>query len=131
MGNKAKELPAKFEVGFMADMDQRTKVYQVLAGNLAAIRADLGGEDALTHVKAALVERFVFLEAVLQKLEHDIATNANGNTADLLGKWIQGVNSLQGLAQRIGLERRAREAVTDLDSYVKRNGRPPNKERLA
>ena len=71
---------------------------------------DLGGEDALTHVKAALVERFVFLEAVLQKLEADIATAANGNPADLLGKWIQGVNSLQGLAQRIGLARTARQS---------------------
>jgi len=40
------------------------------------------------HVKNALIERFVWLEAILQTLEHEMA-NGKIDKAESLGRWIQ------------------------------------------
>src|SRR4051812_3175277 len=89
-------LPDRYVPGFLAKLDGRTEIAQRLRANYVAIAEDLGGEPQLSHVKASLVERFVFLEAVLNKIENDLATDPLG-TANQLGRWIQGLNSLNGL----------------------------------
>lgn len=66
--------------------------------------ADLGGENNVSHMKQSLAERFVFLEALLGKIEAEMAKNPNG-TEDLIGKWIQAVNSMTGIAKTLGLDR--------------------------
>jgi hypothetical protein len=114
MGSK-RELPAKYEPGFLKDMDQRTGIAIRLNAAFDAIVDDCGGADSLPHTKLALVERFVFLEAILQSIEQKIAEGAK-DSGDLIGKWTAAVNSMQGLAKLIGLERVTRGR--DLRAYV-------------
>jgi hypothetical protein len=104
---KQKTLPGKYERGFLAKLDGRSEIAQRLRDNYEAISDDLGGVTELSHVKAALVERFVFLEAVLSKIEADMA-NHPAETQELLGRWIQAVNSLTGLSKVLGLDRRSK-----------------------
>jgi len=104
-----KNLPKKYEPGFLGQLDRRTELFYRLNGSYQAIATDLGGESELSHVKGALVERFVFLEAVLTKLENDMATNPECS-GELLGKWIQAINSLTGLAKTLGIERKLQSA---------------------
>ncbi len=86
-------LPQKYEPGFLRDMDRRTDIAKRLYAAYDAIVDDVGGTEELSHAKLALIERFVFLEAVIQTWETRIATNPKG-TAKLLSRWIQAVNSL-------------------------------------
>jgi hypothetical protein len=104
---KQKTLPDKYERGFLAKLDGRSEIAQRLRDNYEAISDDLGGVAELSHVKAALVERFVFLEAVLSKIEADMANHPT-ETQELLGRWIQAVNSLTGLSKVLGLDRRSK-----------------------
>ena len=112
---KRQTLPAKFEPGFLRDFDRRTEIYQRLAATYDEIVTDAGGEHEIPHTKLALIDRFVFLEATLQTWEREIATNPKA-AEHLVSRWIQGVNSLQGLAKVIGLKRRPK--TVDLKAYV-------------
>ena len=104
--HKPAGLPAKYKPGFLADLDGRGGLSKALRANYAEIVADIGGTTEVGHVKAALIERFCWLEAILQTLEHDLATGAI-DKAEALGRWIQAVNSLTGLAKVLGIERKA------------------------
>lgn len=112
---KRQQLPAKYEPGFLREMDLRTGLAQRLHENFNAICDDAGGAADLAHTKLAMIERFVFLEAMLATMEQQIADGAD-NATELLGKWVQGINAMQGLAKLIGLERQARRA--DLKAYM-------------
>lgn len=116
--NKKKrlKLPAKYEPGFLGELDQRSLVYRELRNAYNEIVSDAGGEDDLTHAQLSLIERFVFLEAVLRTWENEIATKPK-ESDHLVGKWTQGVNALQGLAKVIGLKRQIKKAVS-LKSYL-------------
>jgi len=102
---KPQTLPDKFQAGFLSTLDGRTELARALRANRDAIVDDIGGPDEISHVKAALVERFVWLEAILQTIEHEMATGKI-NKSDTLGRWIQAVNSLSGLAKVLGIERK-------------------------
>ena len=103
---KSESLPAKFRAGFLAELDGRTELSRALRANYDAIVADIGGPGEVGHIKASLIERFCWLEAILQTLEHDLASGAI-DKSDAVGKWIQAVNSLSGLAKVLGVERKA------------------------
>ena len=102
---KTQQLPDKFKAGFLNTLDGRTELARALRSNYQAVVADVGGQQELSHVKASLIERFCWLEAVLQTLEHEMASGII-DKADALGKWIQAVNSLSGLAKVLGVERK-------------------------
>lgn len=114
---KTNTLPTRYEKGFLSRLDGRTEIARELRAAFDEIVADQGGVDGLSHVRRSLVERFCWLEAVLRSLELRIAEADKAETAELLSRWIQGLNSLTGLARTLGLERRARK-VDDLRSYV-------------
>lgn len=99
-------VPMKFKVGFLASMDGRYDLTRTLRGLRDVIVADLGGPKELSHVKQTLIERFVWLEAMLQTLEHEMLTG-KVKRADVLGTWLKAVNALSLLAKRVGIERRA------------------------
>ncbi len=113
--HKPTTLPAKFKAGFLAELDKRTELAKALRANYESIVTDIGGPEDVGHVKSAMVERFVWLEAVLQTLENEMASGAS-DKAGVLGKWIQATNSLTGLARLLGIERKAR--VIDLKTYI-------------
>jgi len=106
--HKPQTVPAKFQVGFLSTLDGRTDLAKALRTNYQSIIDDIG--EQLSHVKTALVERFVWLEAVLQTLEHEMA-NGQTDKADALGRWTQSVNSLLGLARVLGIERSAKKTL--------------------
>ena len=104
--SKEQKLPAKFRLGFLQSLDNRTALAAALRQNYEAIVADIGGLDDIAHTKRALIERFVYLEGVCQSLESELLQE-DANRAEILGRWVQAVNALIGLSKTIGLERRA------------------------
>ncbi|MDZ4685757.1 MAG: hypothetical protein SH850_11880 [Planctomycetaceae bacterium] len=104
--SKPQAVPKTFHAGFLVQLDGRTEIAKALRANFDEIVRDMGGEADLSHVKRSLVERFVWLEAILQGIEHDLATGKVDRTA-AIGSWIQAVNSLSGLSKVIGTERKA------------------------
>jgi hypothetical protein len=114
---KIYELPAKYRAGFLNEMDGRTRTFEKLHAAHCEILTDLGGADNLSHVQKSLVERYVFLEFFLRNLESKIASESK-ESGELLGRWVQAVNSFLGLAKTIGLERRAKK-ITNLSTYIK------------
>jgi hypothetical protein len=103
--HKPQTLPVTFQAGFLSTLDGRTDLAKALRANYATIVEDIGGQAEVGHVKSALVERFVWLEAILQTLEHEMA-HGEIDKGEALGRWIQAVNSLAGLARTLGVERR-------------------------
>ena len=110
------KLPARYEVGFLRDFDKRTEVYQLLSGAYKEIIDDLGGIEGLSHIRLALVERFVFLEFSMRNLEKRMAENPL-KTGRLLSRWVQAINSLSGLAKSLGMERKSKHAY-NLKTYI-------------
>jgi hypothetical protein len=103
---KPQAVPTKFKLGFLESLDKRTDLARALRANYDAIVADIGGLDDMSHVKKVLVERFVWLEAILQSIEHELVSGQI-DKSEALGRWIQAVNSLSGLAKVLGVERKA------------------------
>jgi hypothetical protein len=107
---KPASLPAKFAPGFLGELDGRTELARALKQRFEAIVSDLGGEAELSNLKTSLAERAVFLEAMLVKIESDLATaNDPKAVAEILSRWIQAVNSFTGIAKTLGLERKLRD----------------------
>lgn len=113
---KITTLPERYSKGFLDKLDGRIEIARELKAAYEEVTSDLGGVDSLSHVKRALVGRFVWLTAILRGIEKQIAEADEGQAGELLGKWVQGLNSLTGLARAIGMDRKARK--TDLRSYV-------------
>src|SRR4051794_27760251 len=84
--HKPQVLPVRFRAGFLAELDGRTDLAKALRANYEAIVEDVGGRDDVGHVKAALVERFVWLEAILQTIEHEMA-QGKIDKGEALGRW--------------------------------------------
>lgn len=112
---KPQTVPAKFKSGFLSTLDKRTDLAKALRQNYEAIVADIGGRDDIGHVKSSLIERFVWLEAILQSIEHEMVAGEISKS-EAIGKWIQAVNSLSGLAKVLGVERTVRNAWHVLDA---------------
>ena len=112
---KLKQPPAKFKAGFLSELDGRTDLARALRANYQEIVDDVGGSAEVGHVKGALIERFCWLEAILQDIEQGMACGELSKT-DAIGRWIQAVNSMSGLAKVLGIERK--QKVVDLASYV-------------
>ena len=101
---KLRELPAKFEPGFMSRMDGRLAVAQKLQAGFNEIVSDLGGPDDLSHLKRSLAERATFLEHVIRVFECEYV---EGKVAkDEIGSWVQATNALTGLAKTLGIDRK-------------------------
>lgn len=109
-------VPYKFKTGFLNGLDNRCGLAKTLRQNYEDIVEDIGGAEDCSHVKSALVERFVWLEGILQTLEHQMA---EGEIDKSLSKWVQAVNSLSGLAKVLGVERRSSEHPWVTDAVVK------------
>jgi hypothetical protein len=119
--SKLKTVPDKYREGFLGEFDRRTEIYHTLNAAYTEVMSDMGGQDTLSHVQVSLVERFIFLEYVMRDLEQRIVKNPK-KSDELLGRWIQAINTLTGLAKTIGLKRRAKK-IASLESYVKTKSR--------
>lgn len=113
-GNRAAEIPIKFERGWLSLLDGRTNLAQNLRLRYDEVCTDLGGTDSLSYFQRSLIERSLWLEYWLSKQERELAA---GNVEFDVGKWVQAVNSLQGVYSRLGLTRKAKP-VQSLESYL-------------
>ena len=98
------KLPDAFKPGFLSALDGRCDLSRTLRANYQAIVDDIG--DDCSHIKSSLVERYCWLECVLQTLEVEMAQGKQ-DKGECLGKWIQGCNALLGLSKTLGIERRS------------------------
>ncbi len=110
--HKLAGLPTKFRSGFLASLDNRTGLAKALRATYDAVVADVGGPAGLSRVKASLIERFCWLDATLQTIEHEMAAGTI-DRAEALGRWIQAVNSLSGLAKVLGVHRTAVDGIVE------------------
>ncbi|MCG3774701.1 MAG: hypothetical protein JW395_1525 [Nitrospira sp.] len=113
--HKAETLPTSFQAGFITALDGRTELARGLKERFESIATDLGGLHELSNIKASLVERFCWLEASLSKIEHDMASADTKTSSELLARWVQGCNSLLGIARTLGIDRKL-QAAPWLDS---------------
>jgi hypothetical protein len=97
-------MPAKYEPDFERRLDKRTVVGAALLQRLNTIASELGGADSLSHIKMSLVKRAIWLEAVVESHEQNLA---NHQEIDL-GAYVQALNGLVGLYRTLGIERRQR-----------------------
>lgn len=96
---KPQTLPDKFTPGFTAELDNRTLLSRALRQRFEAIAADLGGD--LSNLKASLLERYVWLEALMCRIEGELATADDPNElAATLARWIQLCNAFQGIVEQ-------------------------------
>jgi len=103
-------LPKLFQPGFIDELDCRTLMARALRQRFESIAADLGGIDALSTIKASLIERFVFLEAVLLRMEAALANTDDAKaSAEVVARWVQSVNAYQGLAKVLGVNTLAKD----------------------
>ena|SRR6266576_3732540 len=117
VSHKPQSIGESYTPGFLTKLDQRTELCRMLRERFDSIASDLGGVDQLSRIKSSLLERFLWLEAVLGKIETTLGLLEDPKTASaLLGTWIQACNSLMGIAKVLGVERQAH--MMDVKTYV-------------
>jgi hypothetical protein len=113
---KRENLPTKFRPGFVGSLDGRSLIARALRKRFEQIATDLGGQSDLSALKSSLLERLVWLEAMLCKIESDLGATTDAKaTAEILSRWIQAINSFTGIAKTLGLERTVRDPWAALD----------------
>lgn len=101
-GQKATKLPGPPErqtASWLSRLDGRLAIAQEMRRRYQALVDDLGGEGQLSYMQRSLIERALWLEYWLAEQERALA---EGRDFDV-GKWVQAVNSLQGLYSRLGI----------------------------
>jgi hypothetical protein len=107
-----KEVPAKYEYNFLFKLDKRMDITKELLSKYDAITHDMGGSESISYLKDSLVQRFLFLEYYLQQTEKNLVS---GKEVDI-GKWVQSLNSIQGLIAKLGLERKPKDIYDYLNA---------------
>lgn len=102
---KSRQLPKTYKPGYLENLDARSSFALRLRALHGEIIEDLGGDSDVSATKRVLIERFVFLTAKVQEWETEIFRGDGPADKATLDKWIYSVNSLQGLAVKIGLKK--------------------------
>jgi hypothetical protein len=106
-------MPARYEPDFERRLDKRTVVGSALLARLAQIQIDCGGAESMSHAKASLCKRAVWIEAMIESHEQNLA---NGQPIDA-GAYTQLINSLLGIYRVLGIERRQKPNGRTLRDY--------------
>ena len=100
-------------------MPEQAEALAAIAGKRAAILADLG--DDVSMLKADLVRRYLEADTIAAWLGQNLIEaglfTSKGRTRAAFSAWLQVVDRVQRLALTLGLERRAKEALT-LSAYL-------------
>ena len=98
----------------LPNIDGRTMLARRYRDVLAAIASDQGGADHLSEARIQLVRRFAAAACLAEEME---AKLVNGEAINLAEHALL-CSTLVRLAQRIGIDRRARNVVPDLRDYL-------------
>ena len=112
---KHRTLPERFETGWLAKMDTRMALVRELRARLDALATDLGGMQALSYQQRSLCERAIFVEYLLARQERELIEDGDFDA----GAWVQAVNALSGLFNRLGLER-VKQDVPNLSEWIQK-----------
>lgn len=96
--------PAKYQENFINRMDERTEVYHNLDKAYQKTVSDLGGVDNLSRIELSLIERFIYIEMLLRKLEVE---GQNGDEEKFLERYIKLSNSLNSVSAKLGVSKRS------------------------
>jgi hypothetical protein len=102
-------------------VDQRSAIARRFRDIVSALVADQGGADRLSEVRLQLVRRFAAAAVLAENLEGKLAS---GEQIDLQEHALLS-STLTRLAQRIGIDRRARDITPSLRDYISRRGGDP------
>lgn len=112
-------LPAKFDPNFIDRMSRRYALARIVLQRRDALEAHLGGREALSYVKRALIKRVLWLELLTERYEQQVA---NGESVDI-GALTQLNNTLKGHYKDLGLDPKAR-TVSPRDALAKYERKP-------
>ena len=104
----------------MANIDGRTMLARRYRDIVAAVASDQGGADQLSEARMQLVRRFAAAACLAEEAE---ARLVSGHVIDLPEHALL-CSTLVRLAQRIGIDRRARNVVPDLRDYLEATVEP-------
>jgi len=87
-----------------------------------SVMTDRGGSSELSTLEAAYVRRLSEAETVARLLAHDLAARGlftpRGRVRNTFQRWTEAVSLWDRLAQRVGVDRRARQ-VPSLQDYLR------------
>jgi hypothetical protein len=106
------KLPKRYRKGVLARVNRTTTLGRELNEVFASVVEDAGGVEAMTVGSLMLAERLTFLDAMARALERQIAQDPLGQP-ELVGRWTQLVNALQGLVKTLRLDRSRDGSVLD------------------
>lgn len=98
----------------------------------ARLTSDQGGDsDDATAIRLGYQRRLVEVEAMLQLLANDLRTNgvitARGRTRNSVMTFLQTLDRWDRLAQRLGMERRAKKVPT-IDEFMRSREQSPSSQ---
>jgi hypothetical protein len=105
----------KVRLRTLADIDRRTTAARAAIDLRDSIINDLGGADAVSAMKRAVIDNAATLGAMLEDMA---ASYLAGEGADL-ALYATLANAQRRLLADLGLERRARDITPSLADYVK------------
>lgn len=110
---KLKTACETFDSNWLSELDGRTSIAGVMRQRFQAFSDDLGGVSRLSYQQKSLVERCLWLEYWLVQQEQLLASGGDFD----VGKWVQAVNSLQGILSKLGLVRVPKD-IGDLAEFL-------------
>ena len=99
----------------LPDVDGRTSTARRYRDVLAAIIVDQGGLDRMAECRLQLARRFAACAVLAEAME---ARMANGEVLDI-AEYSTLTSTLVRVAQRIGIERTAKNITPTLDEYLR------------
>lgn len=107
---------SKVQLRSLSDLDGRTTAARAAFALRNAIAADLGGQEQLTAMQAAVVNSAALLGAMLENLGAQYLAGEKIDHA----RYATLANAQRRLLADLGLERRAKDVTPGLRDYVKR-----------
>jgi hypothetical protein len=101
----------------LPDVDGRSVIARRLKDITSAILADQGGAEQCSESRLQLVRRFAAAAVLAEQMESRLA---NGEQIDVQ-EYALLCSTLTRLAQRIGIERRAKDVTPNLSEYLAEN----------
>lgn len=96
-----KTVEKNYKPGWLQEIDKRTSLAMELRSRHKSLCDDLGGYESLSYQQLSLIDRALHLEYHLQEQERELLSGGEFDS----GKWVQAVNSLQGIYSKLGLKR--------------------------
>ena len=109
-----KKLPNKYQEHWLGTLDCRTKLFFNTNETYQRIILDLGGFENISRIEQSLIERFVYVEFLIRKLESE---GTNGDEQEFLETYLKLSNSLNSISAKLGCAKRS-SGVSELSKIV-------------